>query len=98
MFNLYGPTLAHQEGKGGILLKPVKSSEYEEDIGDDESDLSRENTPPPLPPRAERTNSFLGSFRKVSSSMPRKSGTNNAGIQAINDLKICMTTCKLCEL
>lgn len=80
LFNLYGPTLAHQEGKGGILLKPVKSSEYEEDIGDDESDLSRENTPPPLPPRAERNNSFLGSFRK-SSSVRRKNSANNAGMQ-----------------
>ena len=97
MVNLYGPTLAHQEGKAEILLKPVKDSEYVDEIDDEDSDLSGGNTPPPLPPRAERTNSFLGSFRKVSSSLPRKSSTNNAGIQALNDLKICMAY-KLCEL
>ena len=80
MVNLYGPTLAHQEGKGRILLKPVKDSEYVDEIGDEDSDLSRGNTPPPIPPRAERTNSILGNFsRNVSSSVRRKNSTKNAG-------------------
>ena len=80
MVNLYGPTLAHQEGKAEILLKPVKDSEYVDEIDDEDSDLSGGNTPPPLPPRAERNNSYLGSFRK-SSSVRRKNSANNAGMQ-----------------
>jgi hypothetical protein len=37
LVNLYGPTLVHQDGKGGVLLKPVNSIDM---LSDEESDPS----------------------------------------------------------
>ena len=69
--NLYGPTLVHEEGKGGMLLQPVKS-----DILDFDEHVERKDAS--LRPRMNRSSSARGSFRKISASFRRRGNSEAA--------------------
>ena len=94
LLHLYGPTIAHEEGKGGMLLKPIKKNEafmLENDSDHDtessedhvnkrfdQQSLLGEDNGPPPLPPRSHKNSFVGSFRSHLSSFRSKGRPESA--------------------